>query len=185
MYTDQKEKFYFVFKYIHMEKKQSTTTIDESEKDSRIYEVSYLVRADIGEPAVLETVAEKITAFFDTDLAYEIRKDINNKKERFTEAAFGWTKFESDPTFIKELNDHLDLVKHIIRFLVVKTTEENTVLLRRERRDVEENTEDILVSDIPEVEEKEEENSELETETEKEESVSDVEVETKTEEELE
>jgi ribosomal protein S6 len=145
-----------------MEKKQTKHILDDSEKESRIYEVSYLIRADIGEPAVLQTVAEKITAFFElknvrilsegipeyTDLAYEIRKDINNKKERFTEAAFGWVKFESDPTFIKDLNEHLDLVKNIIRFLVVKTTEENTVLLRRERRDVEGN-EDISESDIP------------------------------------
>jgi ribosomal protein S6 len=138
----------------------------ETQKNSRIYEVSYLVRLDVAPAIAEETVARSITAFLtekairiisaapleEIDLAYEIRKDIENKKERFVEAYFGFTKFEAEPQVIKELHESLDLEKNIIRFLIVKTIEDNTVLPRREKRqnDEGEALEDVL-SEIEDV----------------------------------
>lgn len=118
----------------------------ENTTQNRIYEVSVLVRSDIAEDIAVD-VFKKIGEYIagnanilaqshldKIDLAYEIKKDIDNKKERFTESYFGFIKFKSTPEFIKNLQEKLDLTKELIRFLIVKTIEENTMLQKREKR---------------------------------------------------
>jgi hypothetical protein len=61
------------------------------------------------------------------NLAYEISKTINTKKNQFNKAYFGWVKFEIDPSKIAEIKNKIESFPEILRFLIIKTVKENTI----------------------------------------------------------
>ena len=65
------------------------------------------------------------------NLAYEMSKTIENKKQRFSSAHFSWVKFEMETAQIQELKKKLDLYPDMIRFLIIKTIRENTIAPRK------------------------------------------------------
>ena len=121
---------------------------DEMTKDMRVYELGYHLVPSIAP----ENVATEIAVFKDMitkmggsiiaeevakefSLAYEIRKTIANKKERFSTSYFGWVKFELDSESVLELKKSLDLNTKVIRFLIIKTVKENTLISKRVPRE--------------------------------------------------
>lgn len=118
--------------------------IIENEVENRIYEISYLITPNFTEEEVTSTIL-KIKdiiskkggkSFYEENpkkipLAYTMIKKINNKNERFDDAYFGWVKFESEPAFIDEIEFEVKRLEPIVRYLLVKTTRENTFIPRK------------------------------------------------------
>jgi len=121
------------------------TATDKEEKDiSRIYEVGYLLSADIAEEKVAEetgkirTIIEKEGGLPISDefpklrqLAYTLIKRLGGKNLKVTSAYFGWYKFELSSDFIGKIKSELEKLSSIVRFLLIKTARENTMYVPR------------------------------------------------------
>lgn len=99
------------------------------EKEPELYEIGYLLQANLEESAVLDffgklknIIAEKGGLIISEGknkkqtLAYPI------KKEKV--ALFNWIKFSVKPGSIKEIKEYLNKQSPLLRFIIVKTTEE-------------------------------------------------------------
>lgn len=117
---------------------------ENNENELTVYEVGYLLSPQISEENVQHEVAGIINTVKNhggieigneepllIDLAYEMVKIINHKKNKFTSAYFGWVKFEAEPAKVISIKDELDGNAQIIRFIIVKTIRENTVSVRK------------------------------------------------------
>ncbi len=121
---------------------KKTTKISEVEMlEPRIYEIGYLLSPAIRDEdleARLGEIKESIKKFGATflsegnpefiDLAYEMMRVIENKNVRFNQGYFGWMKFEMDPSQIEAMKEVLDGTTTLIRYLLIKTVKENTVI---------------------------------------------------------
>ncbi|MFA6273679.1 MAG: 30S ribosomal protein S6 [Candidatus Paceibacterota bacterium] len=118
--------------------------VDNIEVNARVYEVGYLLVPTISEeevPVIYGNLKELISSFggeliFDEmpkmmNLAYPMLKVVQNVRNKFSTAYFGWTKFAMDPEKVLELKKKLDLDPKIIRFLTLKTVRENTIATKR------------------------------------------------------
>jgi len=117
---------------------------DENDVRLGIYEVGYLMLPTIPE----ESLGEEVTLFKDSisdkgatfisdeypkliDLAYEMSRSVNNKRQKFSYGYFGWVKFECTADMAKAIKESLDNNEKIIRFLLIKTVRENTMSPKR------------------------------------------------------
>lgn len=120
-------------------------SIDETgDKDSRVYEVGYLLIPSFSEenvPVVYGNLKELILSFDGVmisdempvmiNLAYTMQKTVQNVRNKYNTAYFGWVKFYMDANKILVLKKKLDLDANIIRFLIIKTVKENTIAAKR------------------------------------------------------
>ncbi len=114
------------------------------DSQSRIYELGYLIVGNMPE----ENVATKVGAIKELleskgalsiseefprliTLGYEMSRPIGNKKTWFSEAYFGWMKFEADPSTNEEVSAILKRDEDVLRFLLIKTVRENTIASKR------------------------------------------------------
>jgi len=117
---------------------------EEKESRTSVYEVGYIMVPTIAEEALGEEVTlfkdmftEKGAVFISDEypklieLAYEMSRSINNKKQKFTNGYFGWVKFECSTTDAKIIKDILEKNEKLVRFLMIKTVRENTMSVRR------------------------------------------------------
>lgn len=124
-----------------MEEEKKDVLIDETEGDGSIYELGYLFVPTIAEENILgkfselKSYLEKKGATFIQEelpkmmtLAYEMSKTISNKKTWFSSAYFGFIKFEIEPSVIDSINKELARDEDLIRFLIVSTVRENTMI---------------------------------------------------------
>lgn len=102
-----------------------------------VYEVGFHVVSTVSEGEV-GGVAEKIRAELkkvDAELiseqppkkvmlAYAIEKDFGGKREKFTNAYFGFIKFAVEREHIATLTEYLRAKKEILRFLLIETVRE-------------------------------------------------------------
>lgn len=120
--------------------KEKVKNNEELDLKTQVYEVGYLLVPTLGEeevPAVYTSLKDLIVSLKGEiisdemprmiPLAYEMLKVIQNTRNRFNTAYFGWVKFEMDTESILELKKKLDLDSNIIRFLLTKTVKENTL----------------------------------------------------------
>ncbi len=118
------------------------------EKSLRVYEVGYLLLPSIPEEKLPEetTRLKSLIAQLGGEviseedpqarpLSYEMVKQVGTKNERFTNAYFGWVKFESMPEVAVELKKKLDLDQSFLRFLIVKTVRENVLAAAKKERE--------------------------------------------------
>ena len=118
--------------------------MEEKDIDSRIYEVGYLLVPTISEEDLSvhygnlkelvastggDVVSDEMPKMI--DLAYPMFKTLQNVRNKFTSAYFGWVKFSMDPEKTLDLKKKLDLDPSIIRFLMIKTVKENTIASKR------------------------------------------------------
>ena len=109
--------------------------------EPRVYELGYLVMPSVDEGDLgteREALVALITRFEGIvieegqpvliDLAYEMDKMIKNKKHTYSQAYFGWIKFDVSPTGIEELSTEVEAFENLIRSILVKTVRENTVV---------------------------------------------------------
>jgi ribosomal protein S6 len=57
-------------------------------------------------------------------LAYTMFKNVDSKNIKHNAASFGWVKFESTPDKIDLIKEELDLNDNLLRYIILKTTEE-------------------------------------------------------------
>lgn len=124
-----------------MEEEIIDTDIDTEVREPRIYEIGYLMLPSLGADGVADAVNEikaRLTAMGaehisegeaqHIDLAYEMLKIINNQNTFLNTAYFGWMKFAINPEAIAGINKFLDNRPEILRFLLNKTTREDTMI---------------------------------------------------------
>lgn len=130
-----------------MAKTKKNTDIEEGleEKEVRfsVYEVGYIMLPTIAE----ENLGEEVTLFKDMfiekgavfisdeypkliELAYEMSRSIQNKKQKFSYGYFGWVKFECNTDQAKVIKDILDKNEKLVRYLMIKTVRENTMSIK-------------------------------------------------------
>ena len=124
-------------------KEAGTPSTDES----RVYEIGYLLV-----PSIVETdVPREVTAIKDLiekekagiiseefpkfrALAYPMRKHIGGAWQTCANAYFGWVKFEGSPEAARKIEDELRRSQNILRYLLIKTIREHTLVGARPPR---------------------------------------------------
>ncbi len=118
--------------------------LDSVDSKVSIYEVGYIMVPGIAE----ENLGSEVTKFKDSlielgatfisdeypkmlELAYEMSRSINNKKQKFSYGYFGWVKFECATNSAKVIKDYLDKNETLVRYLMIKTVRENTMSTKR------------------------------------------------------
>ncbi len=109
-------------------------------KEGKIYELAYLFVPTLPEEESMaeHTALKELAASFGAsavaeeapklmELAYQMERDISNKKHKFTSGYFGWMKFELDPEKVAEFKDEVSRKDTIIRFMIIRTTKESTM----------------------------------------------------------
>jgi ribosomal protein S6 len=131
-----------------------------------VYELSYLLLPSFSEAesaqkagALKETVSSLGGAVISDenpvliDLAYQMTKVVGTIRHKESRGHFGWVKFEMTPSGIEALKKNLDLDQDILRYLIVKTVRENTLLngkIRLQKEEKGKKDEEVLV-EAPEV----------------------------------
>ena len=143
--------------------------------EPRVYELGYLLMPTVDEGNLSnerDALVALITKFKGIvisegqpqliDLAYDMSKIINNKKHTYSQAYFGWIKFDITPNVLETLTDTIETHETILRSIMIKTVRENTLtsdqpfkLARTNRSDDEGEEEDFgdaELADEPEAE---------------------------------
>ncbi len=118
--------------------------VEEKETRMGVYEVGYIMVPTIAEENISGEVGDfkdsltKLGATFISDehpkmleLAYEMSRSINNKKQKFSYGYFGWVKFECGTIEAKNIKDMLDKNEKLVRYLLIKTVRESTMSSKR------------------------------------------------------
>ena len=116
---------------------------DNNEKGdlATVYEVSYIFLPSLAleqVPARVETLTKAVESAGGelvssenpvlVDLAYPMTKVVHTDRQKCSKGYFGWVKFEMDKDGIKEVKKFLDDNVEILRYLIIKTVKENTLL---------------------------------------------------------
>lgn len=116
-------------------------TMDAEQNESlKVYELGFHLLPTVAEDDVavqfshLKSFIEKRGGEFISedfpklrDLAYEVSKTIKSQKKRYTQAYFGWVKFTLEPEKVEEVEKDVKSFEPMLRYLLIKTVEENTL----------------------------------------------------------
>lgn len=118
--------------------------VENNKTDKRVYELGYLLVPTLSPEEVPTTLGDlkELISSFEGDhisedmpklinLAYPMIKVVSNVRSKFDTGYFGWFKFFMDPEKVLELKKKVDLDPNIIRFLILKTVQENTLASKR------------------------------------------------------
>ncbi len=135
-----------------------------------VYELSYILLPSLAEseiPAKVGSLKDLITkaggavvSFEDPvliDLAYSMTRVTPTSRTKVNSGYFGWVKFELSSDEVGKIKNKLDEMAEVVRYLIIKTVKENTLLngkmnLVREERH---KKEDVVDEVVPEEEVKE------------------------------
>jgi len=133
--------------------------------EPRVYELGYHILSSVDEGNVekereaLVAIITKLKGMVITeelpaliDLAYNMDKVIDNKRHIFSQAYFGWIKFDLSPDSIENLDEKVEALDSVLRHIVVKTVRENTIVSDEPYRLARTNTK----NDVEEVDETDE-----------------------------
>lgn len=131
-----------------------------------VYEVSYLLLPSLA----IEQVPAKATSLKDMvtsaggaiiadenpvliDLAYPMTKVVGTTRHKCNAGYFGWAKFEMSKEGIEAVKKALDANPEVLRYLIIKTVRENTLIsgkmmLKKEEKVRKED--DEIISEMPE-----------------------------------
>lgn len=150
---------------------------DNKEKgvDTTVYEVSFLLLPSLASEQVpakateirdmLTSVGGAVISFEEPiliDLAYPMLKVTLTSRQKVDSGYFGWIKFEIGSENVEIIKKNLDANAEIVRYLIVKTVRENTLLngkmnIQREERmkreedllpEVSEEVKEVLAEDV-------------------------------------
>jgi ribosomal protein S6 len=107
----------------------------------KIYEIGYLLVPTIpeegapGEAQNIKNLLESKGAAFITEdqpkmrlLAYDMVQVIGSEHRKYDKAYFGWVKFEAETTAIPNIRTELEKNNQILRFIIIETVRENTMV---------------------------------------------------------
>ena len=114
-------------------------------EDPTVYELSYLFLPELSGGDAEGAVTALRALLYDKlkgieisneapkmiDLAYPMTRNVAGKNKVYHTGYFGWIKFELIPSLIGEVKKISDLNKNILRFLIIKTVRENTMLPKK------------------------------------------------------
>jgi ribosomal protein S6 len=119
-----------------------------SETTMRVYELGFLLVPSTAEtevPSLVDTLKASITEAGGTvhstgtpefiDLAYTIEKNVASKKMKWSQGYFGWVKFEANPEAMETIKKALDANTNVIRYLLVKTTLDNSIVFKKPKNE--------------------------------------------------
>ncbi len=142
---------------------------NERQEGVRVYELGFHFVPTLSEDQVevqfshLKSLIEKKGGTFIAegtpemiDLAYEISKTVKAEKKRYTEAYFGWVKFELNAEEIPAFEKDVKAFEPILRYLLITTTRENTLVAAKEATSKKPATKETAETDTPVVEASEE-----------------------------
>ncbi len=125
----------------------------QEQATARFYELGYLIIPTIPEveiPGEVDTIKgaiEKAGAAMHSegapeyiDLAYTMEKTVGSKKSKYAQAYFGWIKFDAQPEAVAAINKVLDGNLSVLRYILVKTNVENTVVFKKPKVDAKRET---------------------------------------------
>ncbi|MCX6703272.1 MAG: 30S ribosomal protein S6 [Candidatus Zambryskibacteria bacterium] len=137
-----------------MEKENATPLKIASKTDtSKIYELGYILVSSLPDEKIVDEVSVlkdllsanggDIISSEDPiliDLAYPMLKVVSAQRQKYSRGYFGWVKFEGEPDSLTAIKKVLDLSHTMLRYMIVKTVRENTLLngkmvLRQEERE--------------------------------------------------
>jgi ribosomal protein S6 len=125
---------------------EKTETHKDSTEDSQtnVYELGLLLVPTIAEENVASEVQsikglmEKYEGSFISEdfpklqpLAYTMIKPIGSKRHRHDKGYFGWVKYEIPTEAITEIKRALDKNENILRYLLIETVRENTMVTQK------------------------------------------------------
>ena len=131
-----------------MQKKEEVV-VEEKEggvldSEAVVYEIGYIMLPSIAEEALggevvaLKDSLSSLGAVFISDeypkmieLAHEMSRSINNKKQNFSYGYFGWVKFDATTEQAGLIKSFLDTNEKLIRYLLIKTVRESTLSVKR------------------------------------------------------
>lgn len=115
--------------------------IEPKTDTSKFYELGFLIVPSLSPDQVTAEVKKLSDLFVKAggtqvsgeapvliDLAYQMVKVIHAHREKCTQGYFGWMKFEIETEAIAEIKKALDLSDSLLRYLLIKTVGENTLL---------------------------------------------------------
>jgi ribosomal protein S6 len=113
-----------------------------SEKEgTRTYELGFLLvpttpEAEVAShvEALKAAIEGEVIASSDPeyiDLAYQMEKSLGSKKMKYDQGYFGWMKFTAAPETLESLKKALDGNNDLIRYILVKTSAENTIVFKK------------------------------------------------------
>ena len=118
--------------------------IENNKKDKKVYELGYLLIPTLDSEEIhtilgnLKELISSLEGDYISDeipkmmsLAYPMLKVVSNVRNKFDTAYFGWIKFFMDSEKILELKKKADLDPNILRFLILKTVQENTIASKK------------------------------------------------------
>ncbi len=124
-----------------MEKQLKDESVDTIEDTGAVYELSYLLLPSLAQeqvPAKAVALKEMLTSAGGQlisdenavliDLAYPMTKTVSTVRHKVTTGYFGWIKFEILKGGMEEVKKALDANDEILRYLIIKTVPENTLL---------------------------------------------------------
>jgi len=132
------------------------------EKDDKltVYEVSYLLLPSLAleqVPGKAGALKELLTSLGGAiisdenpvliDLAYQMTKVVGTTRHKASTGYFGWVKFEITSEGIVAVKKTLDANNEILRYLIIKTVRENTLLngkMKLQKEDKMRRDEDII-----------------------------------------
>lgn len=110
----------------------------DDEKEPKLYEIGFHIIPTVGDEGIapeVNKIREAIEAHNGAiesehtpefrELAYPISKVFSNKRSEFTTSYFGWMTFMIRPHDAEALKETVDTLENVVRFLIVKTTEES------------------------------------------------------------
>ncbi|KND46742.1 MAG: hypothetical protein AB201_02800 [Parcubacteria bacterium C7867-006] len=131
---------------------------------STVYEVSYLLLPSLAVeqvPGKASSIKEMMTRLGGTvisdenpvliDLAYPMVKVVGTERHKANSGYFGWIKFEMTAGDVEKVKKALDADVDTVRYLIIKTVRENTLLNGKMKFQKEEKfikDEDVL-EDVP------------------------------------
>lgn len=124
-----------------MEKELNEEVVNTKEGNLTVYEASYLLLPTMSEEQVPQKVAsikEALVSFGSEvissedpvliDLAYSMVKVMQTSRAKADEGYFGWVKFEVSTDKIDSIKKFFDNNADVLRYLIIKTVKENTLL---------------------------------------------------------
>jgi ribosomal protein S6 len=106
--------------------------------EPRVYELGYLLMPSVNEGDLSnerDALVALITKFKGIvisegqpqliDLAYDMTKVINNKRHNYSQAYFGWIKFDVSPSVVETFTDNVEALENLLRSIMIKTEREN------------------------------------------------------------
>jgi ribosomal protein S6 len=126
--------------YVSLQSMETEKTLEKGDTLT-IYEVSYLLLPSLA----LEQVPVKVASLKGIltsaggqvisdenpiliDLAYPMTKVVQTMRHKCTAGYFGWMKFETTKTGIESVKKSFDMDNDVLRYLIIKTVRENTLL---------------------------------------------------------